>query len=231
MQIQIVDESVVVKLPDRFDVAAAPDSWRWMAPILSRGQDCLLDLSGVRFIDSTGVALLIRLKKRIRSMRRHLVLVAPGGCVRDALGLMQLGDYFDTAPDACAARKIISTRRQEEALRVARRPSDIATAVAWRGEITADSADEVWNGTRHLLEGSMLPPSIVIDLSDARFIDSTGLRVMVQTHQLARLRGTKLVFSGARPPVRNVLRNAGLDLLLLEKPELFNLIATSIPTP
>ena len=75
------------------------------------------------------------------------------------------------------------------------------------------------------------PPSVVIDLSDTRFIDSTGLRIMVQTLQLAHLRGTKLIFAGARPAVRSVLRNAGLDLLLLEKPELLNLIAAPISAP
>jgi anti-anti-sigma factor len=72
------------------------------------------------------------------------------------------------------------------------------------------------------------PPSVVIDLSGARFIDSAGLKIMVQTQQLARLRGTNLVFAGARPAVRSVLRNAGLDLLLLEKPELLNLMAAPI---
>jgi hypothetical protein len=52
---------------------------------------------------------------------------------------------------------------------------------------------------------------------------------MVQTQQLACLRGTKLVFAGARPAVRSVLRDAGMDLLLLDKPELMNLIAAPIP--
>jgi N-acetylglucosaminyldiphosphoundecaprenol N-acetyl-beta-D-mannosaminyltransferase len=216
------DIPIIAKLPARFDIAAAT------APVLPPNRDCLLDLSAVRFIDSTGAALLIRLQKQIRASRRHLVLVASSGCARRALTLMNLDDYFDTAPDHAAAREIIADRRREEALRVAHRLFSAAPEVAWRGEITADSAGEVWNSTRHLLEAPVAPPSVVIDLSGARFIDSAGLKIMVQTQQLARLRGTNLVFAGARPAVRSVLRNAGLDLLLLEKPELLNLMAAPI---
>jgi anti-anti-sigma factor len=141
---------------------------------------------------------------------------------------MHLGDYFDSAPDAAAGQEIITIRRQEQAARVSRRPSDAAPAVAWRGEITAASAGEVWNRTRDLLEAPTRQASVVIDLSDARFIDSTGLRMMVQTQQLAWLRGTKLIFAGPQPAVRNVLRNAGLELLLLEKPELLSLLGNPI---
>ena len=223
--------AMIAKLPDRLDVAVATDGRRWMTPFLSRGRDCLLDLSAVRFIDSTGIALLVRLRKRIRSMDRHLVLVAPSRCIQRALALMHLGDYFDSAPDAAAAREIIATRRREEEARVSPGAPDAAPAVAWRGEITAVSAGEVWNRTRDLLETPLRPASLVIDLSAARFIDSTGLRIMVQTQQLARLRGTALVFAGAQPAVRNVLRNAGLELLLLEKPELSSLIADPILAP
>jgi N-acetylglucosaminyldiphosphoundecaprenol N-acetyl-beta-D-mannosaminyltransferase len=222
------DAAIIAKLPDRLDVAVAPDGCRWMTPILSRWRDCLLDLSAIRFIDSTGVALLVRLQKRIRSMERHLVLVAPSRRVQNALALMHLGDYFDSAPDAAAGQEIITIRRQEQAARVSRRPSDAAPAVAWRGEITAASAGEVWNRTRDLLEAPTRQASVVIDLSDARFIDSTGLRMMVQTQQLAWLRGTKLIFAGPQPAVRNVLRNAGLELLLLEKPELLSLLGNPI---
>jgi N-acetylglucosaminyldiphosphoundecaprenol N-acetyl-beta-D-mannosaminyltransferase len=222
------DAAIVAKLPDRLDIDVAPDDRRWMTPLLSPWRDCLLDLSAVRFIDSTGVALLARLQKRIRSMDRHLVLVAPSRCIQRALALMYLGDYFDSAPNAAAAREIIASRRREEGARVSRGTPDSEPAVAWRGEITAASAGEVWNWTRDLLEAPTRPASLVIDLSDARFIDSTGLRIMVQTQQLARLRGTALVFAGARPAVRNVLHNAGMELLLLENPGLSSLIAEPI---
>jgi N-acetylglucosaminyldiphosphoundecaprenol N-acetyl-beta-D-mannosaminyltransferase len=223
------DAPVIAKLPDRLDVASAPDAQRWMAPILSHDRDCLLDLSGVRFIDSTGVALLVRAQKRFRSMHRRLVLVACSRYARRALARMHLDEYFEMAPDNNTAAVIILDRRREEALRVARRSLDAAPEVSWRGEITANSAAEVWNRTRHLLEAPGPARSVVIDLSETRFIDSTGLRIMVQTQQLACLRGTKLIFAGARPAVRSVLRDAGMDLLLLEKPELMNLIAAPIP--
>jgi N-acetylglucosaminyldiphosphoundecaprenol N-acetyl-beta-D-mannosaminyltransferase len=223
------DAAIIAKLQDRLDVGAAPDGRRWMTPILSLWQDCLLDLSAIRFIDSTGVALLVGMRKRIHSMERHLVLVAPSRCVQRALALMQLGDYFDTAPDAAAGQEIIDTRKREEAAHVSRGSLDAVPGVAWRGEITAASAGEVWDRTCNLLRAPKRGAPVVIDLSDARFIDSAGLRIMVQTQQLAWQRGTTLIFAGAQPAVRNVLRNAGLELLLLERPELLSLLGTPVP--
>ena len=54
-----------------------------------------------------------------------------------------------------------------------------------------------------------------IDLTRVRFIDSSGLGVMVRTKKLAQRHGTKLVFTGLTPPVRNVLQLARLEEFLL----------------
>ena len=136
------DGPVAAKLRGRVDVAIADD----LANIFSRGRDCLLDLSEARFIDSTGVALLIRLRKQIRSIHRHLVLVAPAKCVQRALAFMKLDDYFDIARDARTASEIIAERQSEEAFCVAKRSLDAAPEVAWLGEISRKQRRaEVWS--------------------------------------------------------------------------------------
>jgi anti-anti-sigma factor len=103
--------------------------------------------------------------------------------------------------------------------------------LAWQGEITAANAGEVWKRTRDLLAVQGKPSPVAIDLSRARFIDSSGLTTMVRLQQWAWRQGTKIVFTGAQPAVRDVLRMAKLDQLLLEKPELSGLIADSFSTP
>jgi anti-anti-sigma regulatory factor len=50
---------------------------------------------------------------------------------------------------------------------------------------------------------------------------------MLRTQKWAWQRGTKIVFTGAQPSVRNVLHLAKLDQLLLEQPELSGLIGDS----
>ena len=56
---------------------------------------------------------------------------------------------------------------------------------------------------------------LVIDLSAVRFMDSTGLGLMVKGRKLARQQGTQLSYTGLQPAVRNVLRLARLEEYLL----------------
>jgi N-acetylglucosaminyldiphosphoundecaprenol N-acetyl-beta-D-mannosaminyltransferase len=64
------------------------------------------------------------------------------------------------------------------------------------------------------------PPTLVsrkvtIDLSNVRFIDSTGLGLMVRARKLAGGYGAQLRFTGLQPAVRNVVRIAKMEDYLL----------------
>ncbi len=205
-------------------------SGRWWDATQSEGPHCIMDLSGLRFIDSTDVGLLLVLHKKLRAAGRHLVLASVSAGVRRALSLMRLEHHFAIAPDLGAARRLIKTRTLEESAAVTRRTSAAAPGLAWHGEITAANAGEVWNHTRDLLTGPRGRSPVAIDLSCARFIDSSGVTIMVRVQQWAWRQGTKLVFTGAQPAVLDVLRSAKLERLLLEKPELSGLIADSFST-
>jgi anti-anti-sigma factor len=65
----------------------------------------VLDLRGVRFIDSTGLAELIAADTRIRRDGRRLILVVAPGPVERLFALARLDRHFETAvrpPDALA---------------------------------------------------------------------------------------------------------------------------------
>jgi anti-sigma B factor antagonist len=55
--------------------------------------------------------------------------------------------------------------------------------------------------------------TVVADLSQVTFLDSSGLGVLVQAHRTALERGNRLVVV-ASPPVRKLLRLTGLDTVL-----------------
>jgi anti-anti-sigma factor len=185
----------------------------------------------MRFIDSTEVGLLLTLQKKLHAAGRQFVLASVSPGVRRALALMRLRDHFDIAQDMAAAERVIAERTLEESASVIPRAAGGAGGLAWLGEITAANAEEVWNHTRHLLEGEGKPSPVAIDLSRARFIDSTGLTTMLRLQQWAWRQGTKIVFTGLQPPALDVvLRMAKLDQILLEKPELYGLIADSFST-
>jgi anti-anti-sigma factor len=84
----------------------------------------------------------------------------------------------------------------------------------WQGEITAANAAEVWDTTEtHLI--SKRRRELVIDMSGVRFMDSTGLGMMVRAKKLAQREEVKLEFVHLQPAVQNVVHLARLEEFLL----------------
>ena len=154
--------------------------------VLADGRDCLLDLSAVEFIDSTGIGWLIRLQKKIRVSGRQLVLLAPSHNVQRALKLMHLHNFFAAATDIPAALKLIAQHAREENAPATPRTAAAMNPLVWQGEITAANAELVWRRTEaHVRTLSAARRDVVIDLAAVRFIDSTGAGLMVRARKLA----------------------------------------------
>lgn len=176
----------------------------------------LMDLSQVEFADSTGIGLLLRLQKQLRSHGRHLVLIAPAKAITRALSLMRLSDLIPTAPDLEAARTLVQERAGELSVVTTLNLAGPREPIAWQGDIVAANIEQVWLLTRNLIEhASGHQPSLDIDLSAVRFIDSAGVRLMVRTRKQARSLGIHLRFTHPQPAVRNVLRILRMEEHLL----------------
>jgi N-acetylglucosaminyldiphosphoundecaprenol N-acetyl-beta-D-mannosaminyltransferase len=176
----------------------------------------LVDLSHVKFIDSTGVALLMRLQKRAREQGRKFALVAPSKPVKSALRLMRLLDFFIVAADTKAAEKLLDENLSPETVRVQPNYFPWRPSIFWQGEITARNAEQVWRSTAHHLASLASMGKILIDISALRFIDSTGVGLMLRAKKDALRQGLEIVFTGIRPNVRNVLRLAKAENILLD---------------
>ncbi len=212
--------SGVLRLPSRLDIAGAAEVEAALAPLTAAGGDWVIDLSDVEFADSTGIGMLIRLQKNLRARGSHLALASLQAQPRRALELMRLLDFFAVAPDIGAAKHLISARAMQEISAVKASPTP-GGAVVWRGEITAENAEAVWRGTLSalgdlpLMPASSSPGTRVIDMSNVRFIDSSGLGLMVRARKLAGQNGTRVEFVGLASAVRNVVELAGLRSFLL----------------
>lgn len=217
--VQVEDTWQCVKLPARFDMHAARDDALLVDQVLADGRHCLLDLSGVEFIDSTGIGVLIRLQKKIRGSDKQLVLLAPSQNVQRALALMHLDKFFASAADIPAARELIATRLREQTSPATPRMAAALNPFVWQGEITAVNADQVWRQTEaHILRFSPNHREVVVDLAAVRFLDSSGAGVMVRARKLAQREGCKLTFTNPPEAVMNVLRLARLEEFLLASP-------------
>jgi len=204
---------VRVQTPERLDHASLLND----APVWDEVQSkhCLLDLGNVAFIDSTGLAALLRLRRRLAPW--SLVLLAPSANVLRILRRFQLEDLFHIAPTILEAREFILAAPQNPVI-----SSPFANPVPpllWTGEVTAANIEDVWTATRDKIDllyaaGEMHPS---IDLSELRFIDSSGVGLMLRARRYAQNLGVHLRFTNPRDAVRNVLRMARLELFLLHQ--------------
>jgi N-acetylglucosaminyldiphosphoundecaprenol N-acetyl-beta-D-mannosaminyltransferase len=208
--------------PERLDhetVSNQPVTQAWLALNTETGfvkRHVLLDMSGVSFIDSTGIGLLVRLQKQAHANKKHLVLLDPSAAVQRALSMLHLGDFFPKARNASAARHLLRHLEHEHSVPRLHSSATTLEPLAWQGEITAANAAAVWNSTRSRLAAVTPPHPWRIDLSAVRFIDSSGLGLMLRLKKFALEQQRTLSFLTPSPPVLNVLRLSNLDKHLLQ---------------
>jgi N-acetylglucosaminyldiphosphoundecaprenol N-acetyl-beta-D-mannosaminyltransferase len=83
-----------IQVGEALDRPALRQAFRiWERTIESKGH-CLVDLSRVVHLDSTGLAFLATWQKRLAAHRRNLVLYRPSGAVRSALEAQDLTRHF-----------------------------------------------------------------------------------------------------------------------------------------
>lgn len=102
------EHATVVTLTGELDAHTAGRLRTLMAEQLLAGPgNLVLDLSGLEFVDSAGLAALIAADKGTRRAGMHLVLAAPGPSVRKVLSLTGIDAVLSTAPSVEAALRLV----------------------------------------------------------------------------------------------------------------------------
>jgi len=89
--------------------------------------------------------------------------------------------------------------------------------VTVRGELDLAAADRLWETVEPLLLPGVL---VVLDGTDMTFLDSSGLRVLLQAHKRAETDGAVFRVVVPQSPVQRVLSLAGADAYLQVRPDL-----------
>jgi anti-sigma B factor antagonist len=110
------DSQVVVVLRGELDVAVAVRIVAELSVVAARERDMIVDLAGLEFIDSSGLAALARVRKQARHAGGDLLLAAPQGQVLRLLSLTRLIDVFsvhasvdEAAGDSGRSRRAAAT--------------------------------------------------------------------------------------------------------------------------
>lgn len=88
----------VLALEGDLDVANATAATKWMLQLdLRRGGRLVLDLSGLTFMDSTGIRVILQAEQYARMHGAELIVVRPPDNVMRVLELIGLDDQLDFA--------------------------------------------------------------------------------------------------------------------------------------
>ena len=205
-----------VKLPERLDVEAVRRDSLLCEQALATSRNCLIDLSKVKFVDSTGVGLLIRLQKKARVTGQRLILLSPSAAMLSALKLMRLNDFFVIAKDRAEAKRLSDAHEVATPVVLQQSYFPSKPSLFWRGEVTAANAESVWQSTQaRIASWTNSKAPLQIDLSSLQFIDSSGVGLMVRAKKIALAKGVQLQFVGTQPTVKSVLRMSKLEAYLL----------------
>lgn len=76
------------------DLATAPQILGVAEGLIDSGVDLTIDMSGVTFIDSTGLGALIKIRNALLERGHHLIVATPSRAVERAVALAGLADVF-----------------------------------------------------------------------------------------------------------------------------------------
>ena len=71
--------------------------------------NCAMDLSNIRYINSTGIGVLVSLLTKFRSRGGEMVLINPADHPKKMLALTKLNNIFTVAADKATARQQLTT--------------------------------------------------------------------------------------------------------------------------
>ena len=92
--------AVTVQVRGELDIFTSPELDRWLRAALAQSPDCVtLHMGGVRFIDSSALAILVACDRRALEAGSRLVIASPSPQVRRILDLVGLSEHLTVQAD------------------------------------------------------------------------------------------------------------------------------------
>ena len=94
------------------DLIGSPDTDQLLQSVNTHLGDelnqCAVDLSEIRYINSTGIGVLVSLLTKFRSRGGEMVLINPADHPKKMLAITKLNNIFIVAADEAAARQLLT---------------------------------------------------------------------------------------------------------------------------
>jgi len=108
-----VGDTLVVHLEGDLDIQVAGAMRKWLTAACESHRNLVLDMADVKFIDSTGLGVLVRAHQAAKRNGGQVVLATPSRFLLTILHTMRLEPVFPTFPTADAAVTYLEERAPE----------------------------------------------------------------------------------------------------------------------
>jgi anti-sigma B factor antagonist len=126
LRIRVSEDRVVIALHGELDVTDAASAAAALIALADRDCDIIVDLAGLEFIDSSGLAALVLARRHARQAGGDLLLAAPQQHVLRVLTITRLIEVF--AVIACPEEVASSAERSTAATPVTASPAILTAA-------------------------------------------------------------------------------------------------------
>lgn len=105
IQTKIVNDVTVAEITGELDGKTAPVAQKQIVPLCQDGGNIILDMSGVTYMSSAGLRLLLSLYRQASAAQAKLALVGLSDDLKDTMSATGFLDYFTvcTTPDEAIA--------------------------------------------------------------------------------------------------------------------------------
>lgn len=118
LAVQTEGETLVVALVGAMDLESSPAARAIILDCVDRDRDVLVDLRGVRFLNSAGIAILVEALQRARHRERCLELVVTNAAILRGLQLARLDTVFAIHETPSQALRTLPRRPPPSSARV-----------------------------------------------------------------------------------------------------------------
>ena len=198
---------------ERLRTAAQAAAFQSRMAALAAHTAVALDLCGTDWLSSLDMGALLRVAGRFRQQGRIVVLFGLGARIERLLAFCRLNAYLELASSAgAAAQRIAQFAVTSMDVRIEQDATGRAT-LRLPPELTAVNAGQV---ERHVADTASLEtaPGWVVEASATRFVDSTGIGLLVRLKKRASDLGIPVRFTGWQPRVLQTLRIARVEAVL-----------------
>lgn len=212
-----ISSVIELDMPERFDAAEVMlAESMWMNRLQGPQEGVVIDCSGAKFIDSTGLGMLMRVLKHCRETGRKLVLAGCSKAVADLLRMTRLHALFIHAENRGAALLRVLAEMRHDEPSVPAVFSKTPVRLAWSGDVTGGHVEGLWRGALGAMRNAAdagLP--LEITLEGVSSVDAGGLGLMARLKKQARSQHVNLSFTCPSDAARTALSFAQLEDSLL----------------